>query len=192
MKLTKSKKAQFDFFDDERDRKRSLGAREKHMLYIKAKRRCEGCGKKLEFESDMQVGHRTAWSKGGRTTWKNCAALCYRCNRLQSTESLDKFRKKMGYDKKEATLQASSEAKLDDLSITQLKSLAKKHGISVKGKRVAGDIFSSAYNKPATKKDYIKKLVKIVKPSELKDIKLAPKKKAVKKRKKKEEGFSLW
>lgn len=43
----------------------------------------------------MQVGHKTAYSKGGATTLANSACLCYRCNKLQGTGSLATLKKKM-------------------------------------------------------------------------------------------------
>lgn len=76
-------------------RKRALGMRDKQILWKRANGRCEGCGKKIDF-TDMQVGHKTAFSKGGGTTIKNSAALCYSCNRLQGTDSWATFIKKLG------------------------------------------------------------------------------------------------
>ena len=58
-------------------KKRSLGINDKQILYRRAKGKCEACRKKIEYD-EMQVGHRTAYSKGGATTLANCACLCYR------------------------------------------------------------------------------------------------------------------
>lgn len=43
----------------------------------------------------MQVGHRKAYSKGGATTLTNSACLCYTCNKLQGTGSLEILKKKL-------------------------------------------------------------------------------------------------
>jgi 5-methylcytosine-specific restriction endonuclease McrA len=43
----------------------------------------------------MQVGHRRAYSKGGATTLANSACLCYRCNKIQGTGSLETLKKKL-------------------------------------------------------------------------------------------------
>ena len=43
----------------------------------------------------MQVGHGRAYSKGGATTLANSACLCYRCNKLQGTGSLETLKKKL-------------------------------------------------------------------------------------------------
>jgi len=74
--------------DDYYDSKRSLGIRDRQILYRNAKGRCQNpaCNKKIEFD-EMQVGHKTAWSRGGSTTLRNSVCLCYRCNKLQGTDS---------------------------------------------------------------------------------------------------------
>jgi len=83
--------------DNNRSSKRSVGIRDKKLLYRNAKSRCENptCKKKIEFD-EMQVGHKTAWSKGGSTTFKNSVCLCWRCNNLQGTDNWIVFLKKAG------------------------------------------------------------------------------------------------
>jgi len=44
----------------------------------------------------MQVGHKTAASKGGKATLRNSVCLCYKCNKLQGTDSWPTFLRKMG------------------------------------------------------------------------------------------------
>ena len=75
--------------------KRTLGIRDKQILYHRAKGKCEACGKKIEF-SEMLTGHKTAASKGGSTTFRNSVCLCYKCNKLQGTDSWATFMKKRG------------------------------------------------------------------------------------------------
>jgi 5-methylcytosine-specific restriction endonuclease McrA len=60
-----------------------------------AKGKCQNpyCKTKIT-EAEMQIGHKTAFSRGGNTTLKNAVCLCYRCNRLQRTDSWEKFLKK--------------------------------------------------------------------------------------------------
>jgi len=76
-------------------KKRTLGIRDKQILYDRAKHKCEACSKKIEF-SEMQTGHKTAASKGGNATLRNSVCLCYKCNKLQGTDSWATFIKKMG------------------------------------------------------------------------------------------------
>jgi 5-methylcytosine-specific restriction endonuclease McrA len=80
---------------EERSKKRILGIREKQILYQKANHKCQACGKEIDF-TEIQVGHKTAWSKGGSTTLRNSVCLCYRCNKLQGTDSWQVFMKKLG------------------------------------------------------------------------------------------------
>jgi 5-methylcytosine-specific restriction endonuclease McrA len=91
----------FDFGLEPKNRKRTLGIRDRQILYRRANGKCEACGKKIEFD-EMQVGHIKAYSKGGATTLANSACLCYRCNKLQGTDSLETLKKKLSgtYGKK--------------------------------------------------------------------------------------------
>lgn len=149
------------WFDNDNDSKRTLGIRDKQILYRKANKRCENpkCNKEIEFH-DMQVGHKKAWSKGGRTTFKNSVCLCYGCNKLQGTDSWTVFLKKQGVEDKTTSVKES----LETLSINQLKSLTKKHHIKVNGK-VEDD-----YRKAPTKKQYISKLMGVVSEKEINSL----------------------
>lgn len=82
-------------WDNDRESKRTLGIRDKKILYRNAKGRCENpaCGKRIDFD-EMQVGHKTSWSKRGRTNLANSKCLCWRCNNLQGTDSWATFLKK--------------------------------------------------------------------------------------------------
>jgi len=77
------------------NKKRTLGIRDKQILYQRAKGRCEGCGKKIEF-SDMQSGHKNPASKGGSATLRNSVCVCYTCNKLQGTDDWATFMRKLG------------------------------------------------------------------------------------------------
>jgi len=174
------------FWDDERDSRRTLGIRDKQILYRNAKGRCQNptCGKKIDSD-EMQVGHKTAWSKRGKTTLTNSVCLCYRCNKLQGTDSWAVFLKKQGVEDPKVKQAKEVKQSLDALNISQLKYLAKKYNVVVKGE-VVEDLFDS-YRKAPTKSQYIKKLAGIVKKEELKSVpkeaSKTVKKKAVKKSK---------
>jgi 5-methylcytosine-specific restriction endonuclease McrA len=84
-------------------RKRSLGTRDKQILLERAGYKCEACGRKLTY-AEMNVGHKhKAWSKGGATNLRNSACLCYKCNKLQGTDSWSTFMKKLGKSPKSST-----------------------------------------------------------------------------------------
>jgi len=78
--------------------KRTLGIRDKQILYRRAKGRCEACRRKIDFD-EMETGHKNATSKGGSATLRNSVCLCSRCNKLQGTDSWATFMKKMGKSK---------------------------------------------------------------------------------------------
>jgi hypothetical protein len=153
-----------DFWDD-RNTKRALSIRDRQILYRNAKGRCQNpaCNKKIEFD-EMQVGHKTAWSKGGSTKLRNSVCLCYRCNKLQGTDNWAVFLKKQGVkDPKEEVKES-----LQKLTLQKLKLLAAKHKIKVTG-RIEEDLFSSRRLAP-TKRQYVNKLSGIVTAADLRSL----------------------
>jgi phage FluMu protein Com len=170
--------------DDGRDYRRTLGIRDKQILYRNAKGRCQnpGCNRKIDFD-EMQVGHKTAWSKRGSTTLSNSACLCYRCNKLQGTDSWVTFLKKQGMEDPKAKEIKSVKQSMEALTLSQLKSLAREHHVEVRGETVE-DWFTSRTIAPSKSK-YVRKLSKILTKEQLISVpKEAPKtvKKAVKKK----------
>jgi len=184
------------YFDDGKDKKRAMGIRDRLILYENAKKRCQNpyCNKEIEFV-EMQIGHKKAWSKGGKTTFSNCVCLCYACNRKQGCDSWAVFLKKQSFsgnkekvvNDKISTVTPIIEVKpdsraipvtpineknadlksaLETLSISQLKSLAKAHHIAVKGK-VEMYVFGPDKKIPPTKRQYISKLKGIVTQEEI-------------------------
>jgi len=154
------------FFDEDTHIKRTLGAREKNILYLIAEKKCQNCGTPLEFH-EMQVGHKKAASKGGRATLKNCVCLCYGCNNLQGTVNWDTFRKIQGKTVKEGNTNIIK-SKLENLSLSELKALAKKFNVKVKG--TIEEIPFGEYRKAPSKKQYINKLSRIVPETEIDSI----------------------
>ncbi|MBI2165433.1 MAG: HNH endonuclease [Chloroflexi bacterium] len=154
------------FFDEERSVKRTLGIRDKQILYRNAKGRCQnpGCNKKIDFD-EMQVGHKTAYSRGGATTMRNSVCLCYRCNKLQGTDSWATFLKKQNIEDPETVKKQSMKQALQSLSLAQLKSLAGRHHVKILG-QVEEDWFESHRVAP-TKSQYVTKLTGVVTSAEL-------------------------
>jgi len=161
-------------WEEPRKRKRSLGIRDRQILWERARHKCEACGKKIDY-TEMQVGHKTAYSKGGGATLRNSVCLCYKCNKLQGTDSWSVFLKKLGKSS------PSNEAKiiLKTLAVPQLKKLAKKHNITVRGKKVEG--FFTDTIKPPTKAQYVSAISRKVSTHEIssfkKNIPATPKRK---------------
>ena len=145
----------FFMSDNSRSPKRSLGIRDKKILYRNAKGTCENptCKRKIEFD-EMQVGHKTAWSKGGATSFKNSVCLCWRCNNLQGTDSWAVFLKKQGIAVADPKSEKTELKKiLATKTVIQLKALAKQHGFKVSGEVVEN--FFDSYTKAPTKAQYI-------------------------------------
>jgi hypothetical protein len=155
------------FFDDDSGRKRTLGVRDRQILYRNANGRCENpaCGKKMDYD-EMEVGHRVAYSKGGTITLRTAKSLCHRCNKLQGTDSWETFLKKQGVTDLRAETKAQTKASLERMTLDELKQLAKKHGIKVKG-RIEEGFFSDTVKAP-TKTDYVKQLSKTLTEAQLK------------------------
>jgi len=87
--------------DDDRDGRRSLTMSEKKANWSVRPHKCEACGKRLDF-TEVQFGHKQAWSKRGRTTRGNTVILCCRCNNMQSTHSFAWLLKALGKKKPKA------------------------------------------------------------------------------------------
>lgn len=163
--------------DDGRDYRRTLGIRDKQILYRNAKGRCQnpGCNRKIDFD-EMQVGHRTAWSKRGSTTLTNSVCLCYRCNKLQGTDSWVIFLKKQGIEDPKAEEIKSVKQSLEALTLSQLKSLAKKHNVRVSGEIEEGGLFTPSRRVAPPKSKYVQKLSKVLTKGQLTSVpKEAPK-----------------
>jgi len=173
------------FFDDNYyDSKRALGTRDKQILYRNAKGRCQNpaCNKKIDYD-EMQVGHKTAWSRGGSTTLRNSVCLCYRCNKLQGTDSWAVFMKKQGIEDPKTKVKQS----LENLTLQQLKLLAAKHRVKVTG-YVEEGLFSSRRIAP-TKRQYINKLSGVVTNADLRSVPKEPPRTAKRKRRRKADDF---
>jgi len=170
-------------WDEPRKRKRSLGIRDRQILWERSKHKCEACSKKIDY-TEMLVGHKTAYSKGGNTTLRNSACLCYKCNKLQGTDSWSTFLKKLGKSS------PSNEAKaiLKTLTVPQFKQLAKKHKISVRGKNIEG--FFNDTIKPPTKAQFVSAISRKVSIQQINSFK--KKIPATPKRKKKSKTDDDW
>lgn len=153
-----------DIWGDDRVSKGTLSARDKQKIYLNAKKRCANCGKKIDY-IEMEIGHKNKiYSSGERTTLANSVCLCHACNKLQGLDSWATFQKKQGKQDSKTTMKKSLQA----LSITQLKTLAEKHKIAVKG--TLADDFSETRRKAPTKSQYINKLASVVTEKEISSV----------------------
>jgi len=151
------------FFGEEVPARRTLGTRDRQILYDRAQHKCENCDKELGF-SDMQVGHKNAYSRGSGTTLRTVVALCYGCNRKQGTDSWEVFQRKQG---KTVAIDNIRHV-LSGLSVQKLKYLAGKHGIKLKGTFVEGGLFEDDYYRSPPKTRYVKELARVVSEKDIK------------------------
>ena len=155
--------------------RRTLGIRDKQILYIRANKKCENCGNDIDFD-EMQVGHKIPFSKGGSTTLRNSVCLCYRCNKLQGTDSWATFQKKQGKEDSKLKIKKS----LQTLNVKQLKMLSDNYSIKIKG-QIVEDRWTS-YRKAPTKSQCIRKLAGLVTEEEIHSVPKIPSKAATKRR----------
>ena len=165
---------------DEEERRPTPTKTLKKMVYERDKGRCRICGANVD-PFNFEIGHDKAHSKGGKLTLKNAILLCPTCNRSMQTLSLKQVRKKLGLPE---TPEDRSKKLLQKLSLRELKYLAQKHRIKVKG-RVSEDWFSET-RLPPSKRQYVTALSKELNEVQIiKELRHMPKREVKRKRKKK-------
>jgi len=63
------------------DTRRMFSEHERYVIWLKAGKKCVGCGKVMNDLDEMDADHEIMWSHGGPTTFENARALCQSCNR---------------------------------------------------------------------------------------------------------------
>ena len=179
--------------DDDRDSRRSLSPAQRWELYKRAKGKCENpkChrkNRKIEFEY-MEVGHKLAWSRRGRTTLANSVCLCHDCNKKQGTLSWAAFMKKEGVKDTKTAIKEH----LQGMTLGQLKLLAKKHNVKVSGYIEEGGLFTPDRRIAPSKSKYVNKLSKVLTPQKVRLVpKEAPKPAKKKRRTRSRDTWSLF
>jgi hypothetical protein len=115
---------------------------------------CRVCGRRVD-KNDWALGHNRARSKGGKLTFKNTYVVHPSCNRSQHTLTLKETRRFIGSPE---TDQEKARRLLNSLTADQLKRLADKHGIKLRGKVV--DSFLWRETLPPSKRQYVNALAK--------------------------------
>lgn len=157
----------------------------RRMVWERDKGICQICHRKAD-PFDWELGHNRARSKGGRLTYKNTFVVHPSCNRSQQTLTLRETRRIIGGPQTETEKARSI---LNGLTMDQLRFLAKKHNIVVRGKTIEG-LFSDVY-KPPTKRQYVTALSKVIPPGKVK-VELRGYVKKKPRRKPKTDDWSLW
>lgn len=173
-----------EWFKEEKPRRKSIPKAVKDTVWSKyigadkAEGKCYVCGRTIHI-TDFDLGHNKAVSRGGRNNINNLRPICRTCNTSMGTTSIETFKARHFSEPK-----ADLKPRLQGLSMTQLKTLAKKHGIEIKGRTV--ETLFESYRKPATKSQYVNRLAGVVTTREISSIPKEvpkPKKKRVTKKK---------
>ena len=137
-----------------RDNRRAFGATQKSEILFQQNNKCAICHKPLDPRA-IEYDHVKAWSWSGRTVTQNGAALCPTCHRIKTHHDrlkvIDKPKKKKPLSKED----------LNKLTPTQLKFLANKHNIKVKGTTYNEYVFGvkvGSQTYPPTKLKYVNEL----------------------------------
>ncbi len=173
------------FWDDEKKRPTPNKILKK-MVYERDKGICQICKQKVD-PFNFEIGHNKAHSRGGKLTLRNAILLCPTCNKSMSVLSVKEVKKKLGLS------DPSEEAKklLRKMTLNELKYIAQKHRIKVKG-RVSEGFFSET-KLPPSKRQYINALAKELSLEKIEhEIENIPKEKPEKKPKKKKKKSGGW
>jgi hypothetical protein len=158
----------FNFEEDSQPKRKSIPKAVKVTVwnkYIgadKAEGKCYVCKRTIHI-TDFDLGHNKAVSRGGRNNISNLRPICRTCNTSMQTTSIETF-KTRHFDKPKADLKPSLQA----LSISQLRGLAKKHGIKIRGE-VIETLFES-HTKSPTKSQYVNRLAKVATSKEISSV----------------------
>jgi hypothetical protein len=150
----------------------------KYIGANKAEGKCYVCGRIIHI-TEFDLGHNKAVSRGGGNNISNLRPICRTCNSSMGTTSIETFKARHFNESKK-----DLKPRLQVLSMTQLKTLAKKHGIEIKGRTV--ETLLESYRKPATKNQYVNRLAGVVTAREIssvpKEVPNPKKKRSTKKR----------
>jgi hypothetical protein len=157
----------------------------KKIVFQRDKGICRICGKRVD-PFDFEIGHNRAHSRGGKLTLKNAILLHPACNRSMRTLTLKQVKGALGWPD---TPEEKAKKALNRLSLRELKYLAHKHRIKIKG-RVSEGLFTTTRLSPS-KRQYINALAKEVKENQInQELSRMPKAKSKKRRR--TSGWSLF
>ena len=136
---------------ENRDKRRAFTATQKNDILYQQENKCAICHKKLDPRA-IEFDHRKEWSASGKTTIKNGAALCPTCHRIKTHKSLVKK-----IDNPKTQRKLASKEYLNNLTVKQLKYLAKKHGITPSA-TVTRDLLWGTSKVTTSKRQYVNSL----------------------------------
>jgi predicted restriction endonuclease len=134
-----------------RDKRRAFTQTQKNEILHQQDNKCAICHKKLDPRA-IEFDHRKEWSASGKTIIRNGAALCPTCHRIKTHNSRVKK-----IDKPQKERKLASKEYLNNLTVKQLKYLAKKHGITPSAK-VIRDLLWGTSKVTTSKRQYVNSL----------------------------------
>lgn len=172
------------FWGDEDEQKQSVPkAVLRKLVYDRDKGICRFCGYPVN-PYEAEIGHDLAHSKGGKLTLKNALLLHPACNRSMRTQTLKQARRSIGLEEPNNKTRNALKA----LKPSQLRFLARKHGVKVKG-WVEEGIFSDTKH-PPSKIKFVNALSKMMKEEDIAtELKEMPARAPVKRRKRRESSW---
>ncbi|MDG6985899.1 MAG: HNH endonuclease [Nitrososphaerota archaeon] len=148
-------------FSDEERRTKPTAAL-KRLVYSRDKGICRLCNEKVD-PFDFDIGHNTAFARGGKLNFKNAILLHPKCNRSMQKLNLKQAREALGMPESQ---EETSKRILKTLGTNQLKRLAKDNFIKLKPKVEKG-WFSNDVVQPS-KLQYVNALAKVLNPEQIK------------------------
>jgi len=146
----------------------------KKYMSNKNEGKCYCCGIETISVFNFEIGHNKARSKGGGNQIENLRPICKTCNTSMGTQSIESFRKKhFTSNRPKRTTSPSSTTKrklvtrqkLNEITLKQLKFLARKHKITVSGS-VYENVFWGSKRIAPTKRQYVNALFGVVRQGE--------------------------
>ncbi|MBI2126035.1 MAG: hypothetical protein HYU02_01795 [Thaumarchaeota archaeon] len=170
------------FWEDE-ERRRTPTKALRMIVYRRDKGVYGICHGKVD-PFDFELAHNRAHSRGGKLTVTNTFVAHPSCNRSQGTLSRIQVRRALGIETKEDKMRKA----LKGLNLQQLRYLAQKRGVKVKGAVTSSLLWGDSRSPPSGTK-YVNTLAKVVSES---DITLASKQKPKVRKKSRRRNPSDW
>ena len=148
------------FWGDEPEARRTPTKILRRLVWERDKGICQICGKKVG-QFDWELAHNRAHAKGGKMTIGNTFVAHSSCNSSQGTLSLMQTRRAIGLTGPQDNIRRA----LKGLSLVQLRNLASKKGVQVRGS-VSEGLFETVRTAPSKAK-YVNALAKRVSIGEI-------------------------
>lgn len=148
-------------FSDEERRTKPTAAL-KRLVFGRDRGICRLCGQKVD-PFDFDIGHNTAFARGGKLNFRNALLLHPKCNKSMQKLNLKQAKEALGMPESQ---EEASKRILKTLGINQLKHLAKENFIKLKPKVEEG-WFSREVIQPS-KLQYVNAIAKVLGPDQIK------------------------